>query len=77
MCGIAQSVVWVVCVAQILLRAHLRHPVQNAGSNTVQDEYGTFLKKNSSEGVMIGELIPCILAGQILKRKITGNIITD
>jgi hypothetical protein len=36
MCGIAQSVVRVVSVAQVLLRAHLRHPVQNIGLTTIR-----------------------------------------
>jgi hypothetical protein len=35
MCGIDQSVVRVVSVAQILLRTHLHHPVQNKGLNTI------------------------------------------
>jgi hypothetical protein len=35
MCGIAQYVVRVVGVAQVLLSTHLRHPVQNTGLNII------------------------------------------
>jgi hypothetical protein len=35
------ELVRVVSVAQVLLRAHLRHPVQYTGLNSVRDKYGT------------------------------------